>query len=190
MVSKFVKKAVWLAAELHNGQVRKGTKTPYITHPIAVMELVAQAGGSDEEQAAAVLHDVVEDCGGKVALAKVVELCGPHVAAIVLSCSDSMAPVGAKKAPWRYRKEAYLNHLYRSAQGVRLVSVCDKIHNAESILADYAKVGPAVFERFRAGRAGTLWYYRRLVEVFEHVWTPVDLVTRLDAAVTKMEGLK
>ncbi len=50
--------AIELAARHHSGQVDKGG-APYILHPLRVMMRVQ----GDEARIAAVLHDVVEDCG-------------------------------------------------------------------------------------------------------------------------------
>ena len=55
--------ALSLAARAHEGQSRKGTPIPYITHPVAVAGLVAQFGGDEDQQIAALLHDVLEDGG-------------------------------------------------------------------------------------------------------------------------------
>jgi len=52
--------AIILATELHGGQVDK-TGQPYILHCLRVM--LNRSLTSDEERIAAVLHDVVEDCG-------------------------------------------------------------------------------------------------------------------------------
>jgi hypothetical protein len=52
------------AASLHEGQRRKGTCIPYIAHPLAVASLVPEAGGTESEAIAALLHDCPEDCGG------------------------------------------------------------------------------------------------------------------------------
>ena len=49
------------AAAAHLGQKRKYTGEPYIVHPVAVAKLVKETGGTFEMQAAALLHDVIED---------------------------------------------------------------------------------------------------------------------------------
>jgi len=56
-----LERAIGLAAFLHAGQVDK-IGEPYILHPLRVMLAVKEAGGSIEQQAAAALHDVIEDC--------------------------------------------------------------------------------------------------------------------------------
>ena len=51
--------ALNLAATAHEGQKRKGTPIPYISHPVAVAALVASYGGDEDQQIAALLHDVL-----------------------------------------------------------------------------------------------------------------------------------
>src|SRR5215467_13390951 len=52
------------AAEKHAGQTRKQSAVPYLSHLMAVASLVLEAGGDEDMTIAALLHDVVEDCGG------------------------------------------------------------------------------------------------------------------------------
>lgn len=52
-------------ASLHHvGQVRKGTRIPYITHPANVALILVRYGCDEDTVVSAILHDVVEDCGG------------------------------------------------------------------------------------------------------------------------------
>lgn len=51
-----------LATVAHVGQRRKDGVTPYIEHPRLVAQFAAGFGGSEEQIAAAWLHDVIEDC--------------------------------------------------------------------------------------------------------------------------------
>ena len=53
--------AYQLAASLHEGVIRKDGVTPYIDHPVAVAEIVANNGGDQRMVMAALLHDTVED---------------------------------------------------------------------------------------------------------------------------------
>lgn len=158
-------RAILLAAEAHEGQPRKGTPIPYITHPVAVAALVARYGGNEDQQIAALLHDVLEDAGEHWA-PRIREM-GNQVYAIVRGCTDGTPDESGNKAPWKERKETYLAHLAHATGDVLLVSGCDKLHNLQSIHLDLTETGPAVFDRFKAGREGTLWYYGRLVETFE-----------------------
>lgn len=186
MASPRYSKALALAAGAHEGQVRKGTSIPYITHPVAVAALVAQYGGDEDQQIAALLHDVLED-GGTHFEAEIEAEFGPRVLAIVQGCTDGTPDASGGKAPWRERKEAYLAHLAGAGEDVWVVSGCDKLSNARAILDDLNSIGLAVFDRFTAKREGTLWYYRSLAQVFTDAEAP--MCEELTAVVAQIEEL-
>ena len=130
----------------------RGTKIPYLSHLWAVASLVLEHGGDDHQVAAALLHDVVEDCGGQSRLDDVRREFGVDISVLVEALSDSVVDTdaGDTKAPWRERKTAYLEHLRQADRRVALVSACDKLHNARCILADLRVEGPQLWERFNA----------------------------------------
>ena len=156
--------ALQYAAELHANQVRKGTSIPYISHLLAVCALVLEDGGDEDQAIAALLHDAVEDQGGRETLEKLKSRYGEHVAEIVDGCTDSYE---TPKPDWRQRKERYIAHLWETSPEILRVSLADKLHNARSILADLKKNGVESLQRFNGGKDGTLWYYRSLVDVFQ-----------------------
>ena len=55
-----IREAYAFASAAHEGQVRKDG-TPYITHPLAVAEIIAEMGLDIDSVIAAILHDVLED---------------------------------------------------------------------------------------------------------------------------------
>jgi (p)ppGpp synthase/HD superfamily hydrolase len=169
--------AVSFAAKAHAGQFRKGGRIPYISHPLAVSALVVEYGGDEDQAIAALLHDVVEDCG--VSLLTLSEEFGLRVAAIVEACTDGVPDERGVKAPWRERKERYLAHLEQEEDDALLVSACDKLHNAKAIVSDIRETGLEVFDRFTASREEVLWYYRRLAGVFERCIDRPSLVRAL-----------
>ena len=156
-------RAFQFAAEKHAGQTRKASTIPYIAHLMGVASLVLEGGGDEDLTIAALLHDVVEDCGGAPMLKEVRRRFGKRVADVVDGCTDSDTD---PKPPWRERKENYLRHLQRADAGTRMVSAADKLNNVRSILADYREIGESVWARFHGGREGTLWYYRALRDEF------------------------
>ena len=121
------------ATSLHARQFRKGTKIPYISHLYSVAALVMEAGGTEAEVTAALLHDAVEDQGGAPILALIRDQFGVKVADIVNGCTDDIPEADKPKKPWRIRKEAYIAHLGKASCSVRLVSNADKLHNARCI---------------------------------------------------------
>ncbi len=134
-------RALLYASHVHGGQVRKGTSTPYVAHLLAVAATVLEYGGDEDLAIAALLHDSVEDQGGKGRLEDVRSRFGERVARIVEACSDSLADTakGERKAHWQERKEAYMANLLQADEDILRVSLADKVHNARSILRDLRK---------------------------------------------------
>jgi (p)ppGpp synthase/HD superfamily hydrolase len=177
-------RALIFASRKHAGQSRKAPAVPYIAHLLSVTGLVLEAGGDEDLAIAALLHDVVEDCGGAPVLEEVRRSFGERVAHVVEGCTDTdLDP----KPPWRRRKEDYLKHLQTADSDVRLVSAADKLHNARSILADYREIGESVWRRFQGKHDGTLCYYRSLVDEFRKRDTN-PLINQLERVVKELEA--
>ena len=178
-------RAFQFAAQEHAGQTRKASTIPYIAHLMGVASLVLEAGGDEDLAIAALLHDVVEDCGGAPMLKEVRRRFGNRVAEIVDGCTDAYE---VPKPTWRERKESYIRRLKKESADTRLVSAGDKLNNVRSILSDYRAVGESVWSRFNGGREGTLWYYRTLRNEF--LRRDENRVTRdFDLAVRELESL-
>lgn len=156
-------KAFRYANKLHADQTRKATDTPYINHLMGVAAIVGEAGGTEDQVIAALLHDAVEDQGGAPVLKKIRKRFGDAVAEIVEACTDADS---TPKPPWRARKEAYIAHLADAPEPALLVSAADKLYNCRTIVMDLRAHGRRAFDRFKAGREGVLWYYPALVEAF------------------------
>ena len=154
-----LQRAFGYAAKMHDGQTRKQTAVPYLSHLMAVASLVLEAGGDEDLAIAALLHDVVEDCGGMPRLREIRRQFGSRVAKIVEGCTDTFVE---PKPDWIERKRGYLNEVKRADAETRLVSASDKLHNVRTILADYRRDGEAIWKRFNGKKEGTLWYYRAL----------------------------
>ncbi|WP_109485404.1 HD domain-containing protein [Occallatibacter savannae] len=157
--------ALRLASVLHREQARKGTQVPYIAHILGVTALVLEYGGTETQAIAALLHDAVEDCGGKPTLIQIEAQFGNDVAGIVESCSDSFE-VGPKLG-WRERKQAHLEHLRRCDETVLLVTAADKLHNLSAIERDLRDKGPEIWKRFNAEPSDQFWYYDSVLEILE-----------------------
>lgn len=171
------------AEELHREQRRKGTGIPYISHLMIVSAMILEHGGSEDQAIAGLLHDAAEDQGATTVLHEIRRRYGQDVARMVEETSDSFEE---PKPPWRARKEAYLDGIATKSPDALLVSLADKVHNAESIAQDVEVSGPTVWGRFTAGRDGTLWYYRELLGALTRR-APGALSARLERAVCRME---
>jgi GTP pyrophosphokinase len=159
--------ALHYATRHHARQLRRGTPVPYAAHLLAVASLVLEMHGDEDEAIAGLLHDVVEDGGGRRALAEIEAAFGAEVAAIVLDNSDRVDTDG-DEPPWYERKRAFVDAFPAKSPAALRVCLADKLHNARSILLDYRTHGDVLWSRFgqRQGLA-TRVYYRELAAAFE-----------------------
>lgn len=187
---ELVARAAAYAREVHAGDVRKGTGQPYFDgHLAPVAAIVAADGGTPVQVAAAYLHDAAEDHGGERRLAHIRERFGAEVADIVADLSDSLVDTtaGAPKAPWRERKEAYLDALRGKPEASLVVAAADKLHNATAIVDDHERLGDELWSRFTTGRAeDQRWYYEALTEVLVERLPDHPTVRRLVEAVRRL----
>ena len=171
------------AERAHWGQRRKGTEKPYIGHLMSVASIVIAYGGDEEMAIAALLHDAVEDQGGRKRLRDIQKKFGKRVAHIVDGCTDSYEE---PKPPWLERKRSYIARVAGEDSDTRLVSAADKLSNSRDILQDVRADGDRAFERFQGKKDGTLWYYRTLVAEFRKAGDN-PLVEELDRVVKELE---
>jgi (p)ppGpp synthase/HD superfamily hydrolase len=175
-------RALVYAARVHERQFRKGTTRPYIGHLLGVTSIVLTHGGDEDEAIAALLHDAVEDQGGKPRLREIRRKFGARVARIVAGCTDSDVE---PKPPWLERKTEYLRHLRRADSSVRLVSAADKLYNARETLEDLRTHRDALWKRFKGGKQGTLWYYREVGKILRRKG-PKELAAELARVVREL----
>ena len=163
-----VSRARAYAAEVHAGDVRKGSGASYFeAHLEPVARIVRRAGGDSAQVAAAYLHDAAEDHGGQGRLDDIAVHFGGDVATIVRDLSDSLVDTRHdEKAPWFERKQTYLESLEHKSIRSLEVAAADKLQNATSICADFDRLGPTLWERFTVGDpAEHLWYYDRVADI-------------------------
>jgi (p)ppGpp synthase/HD superfamily hydrolase len=180
-LSEHFDNALVYASQLHREQVRKGSGVPYVAHLLSVSSRVLVAGGTEVQAIAGLLHDAAEDQGGQATLDDIRKRFGAPVAQIVADCTDSWVE---PKPEWRPRKEAYLAELPAKPAASLLVSLADKVDNAEAILFDYRNLGDELWSRFTGARQGTVWYYRSLSRIFSQV-LPGTLTDELSRTVAQ-----
>ena len=185
-LSNRFEQALVYAAQVHENQVRKGSDIPYLSHLLSVAALVLEDGGDEDEAIAGLLHDAVEERGSLEIREAILVQFGERVASIVDACTESCT---IPKPPWRDRKLRYIEQMRHACPSVLRVSMADKLHNARSILADRDREGEAVWEKFKGGKAGTLWFYRSLLEIYRLGGTNF-LLSELNRIVEQLENLK
>ena len=127
---KKIQKAYTLAFYAHEGQLRRdGSK--YITHPVAVSNILLDLKMDPDSICAALMHDVLEDCD--VNKNNLKKLFGDSVAEIV----DGVSKLGKLDITSKNDRDA--NNLQKMmlamSKDVRvvLVKICDRLHNMRTI---------------------------------------------------------
>lgn len=122
-------------------QIRKYTGEPYIVHPVHVREVLVRYAVnpvSEEQEAAALLHDVVEDTGVTIELVE--QFFGPKVASLVADLTDVSKPEDGNR---KVRKAIDREHTANASPDAKTVKLADLISNTQSIVAhdpDFARV--------------------------------------------------
>ena len=150
--SELVTDAFELAGDAHRGQLRKDDGSPYITHPIAVADLLDDAGFDDDVIAAALLHDVVEDTD--MALGEIAERFCERVAELVEALSEDDGI-----SDFEERKREHREQVAEAGRDAIAIYIADKLSNLRDMRRIYAEQGEAIASRFKAPldvRAG-LW---------------------------------
>src|SRR5579859_1696289 len=123
-------KAISLASEKHSKQRRKDADaSPYINHPIALADVLANEAGIDDERVlvSAVLHDTIEDT--QTTALELAGLFGQEIADIVLEVTDDKSKAKAE------RKRLQIEHASTISKPAKLVKLADKICNLRDVSA-------------------------------------------------------
>lgn len=123
-------KATQFAADKHRNQRRKDAEaSPYINHPIALANVLANEGGITDPVVlcAALLHDTIEDTdttADELTLAF-----GPAITTVVKEVTDD------KNLDKAVRKQLQIEHARHASAQAQLVKLADKICNLRDIAA-------------------------------------------------------
>ena len=118
------------ADSAHNGQLRKDG-SPYITHPLAVAEIVADLNLDPDSVISALLHDCIEDT--KATHEDIAKRFGEPVAALVEGVTK------LSRVHYTSKEEQQMENLRKMfmamAQDIRviLIKICDRLHNMRTM---------------------------------------------------------
>ena len=182
--------ALKIAAKAHQGQNRKGTNIPYISHPVAVGMIIGQYTNKEAAIVAGIPHDILEDVDP--AIYSEIDMrrdFGDEITDIVKDVSEPKT-AGQPKLPWKDRKQSYLKRLSNSYYiEAYLVATADKIHNLIDILNDYHQFGDEIWQRFNASKWDILWYYRVIFDLIKNEPIPKDLKCQLKSLIRRLKAI-
>ena len=178
--------ALEAALAWHGDQRRKGKDVPYVAHLLGVASLVLELGGTEEQAAAGLLHDVLEDTDATID--DVRSRFGDGVATIVEACTDAAPGEDRGPSTSMLRKQRYVEHVPSMASDAALVSACDKLHNLRDMVLD---ANSGAFDEawpFNVTREEQVEYYRGLFDALNgNPGVPPALVDEMRTLVDRLE---
>lgn len=127
---ELIGRAYDVAEEMHRGQLRKSGE-PYLIHPMAVAEILADLGMDEETIIAGLLHDVVEDT--EYTEEQLVSEFGEEVGLLV----DGVTKLGSLKFKSKEERQAEnLRKMFLAMSKdirVLIIKLSDRLHNLRTI---------------------------------------------------------
>lgn len=155
-------RAIVFATRAHSGTYRKGTKIPYIVHPIEAAAIVSAMTDDPDMIAAAVLHDVVEDTDAT--LEEIRFFFNERIADLVEAESEDKRKDLPPQETWMIRKMETLEFLRNEAdRDAKILALADKLSNMRAIHRDQKNIGDKLWERFNEkSKEKHGWMYRQV----------------------------
>jgi GTP diphosphokinase / guanosine-3',5'-bis(diphosphate) 3'-diphosphatase len=169
-------RAYEVAERYHRGQARK-SGVPYITHPLAVAQLLAAIGMDTTTLAAALLHDTVEDTN--LPIGQVRAEFGPEVAILV----DGVTKLDGARWGERAEAETFRKMIMAASIDLRVlvIKLADRVHNMRTLKhhpkrEKRERIARATLELLVpfAGRLGLYAYLRELEDLVFGVLQPQE----------------
>lgn len=167
----FLRQAFLFAAEAHRNQCRKGTEIPYLIHLIRTWGYVQQMTEDTEEQAAALLHDVLEDTEVTAYLLK--KRFGDGVLDLVVGESEDKRGEKPAEVTWQLRKSETIRRLRcrlgdESEKSAMHIALGDKLANLYSMMYEYRQMGDRLWQKFNQKQKDMHgWYYGEMGQIFD-----------------------
>ncbi len=165
-----LQRAFSFAAEAHRGQYRKGTQIPYLIHLIRTWGYVSQMTQDSEEQAAALLHDVLEDTQVTAFLLR--EQFGTRITDLVIGESEYKREQRPAGETWKLRKSETICRLKgrlgkEAERSAMRIAFGDKLANLYSMLYEYQQIGDRLWVKFnQKDKQMHRWYYGEMGKIF------------------------
>ncbi len=141
------------AKDAHGDQLRKYTNDSYILHPIAVAEMVKDAGGDENMVNAALLHDVLEDTNvthselRAFLFRRFVTVSASDILNLVVELTDVFTKEDFPDLNRKARKTLEATRLGNVSDRAKQIKLMDIEHNSESIIEHDPKFAKVFIEK-------------------------------------------
>ena len=175
-----IEKAMRVAVRAHQGQTRKESDLPYISHPFMVAFKLSKYDFPDTVVAAALVHDVLEDTDVSTDVLR--EELGEEVLRIVTSVTndDSLS--------WDEKKMKYVETVRSASEAAKAVATADKVHNLESLIIAYQEKGVDIWKNFNRGKEKKIWFEEEMLKMLKSTWQH-PLVDEYEKLLTELKRI-
>ena len=157
-------RAVAFSAYAHDNMTRSGTGLPSILHAMETASIAASITNDPEILAAAVLHDVIEDCG--VTETELRLKFGKRIATLVSAATEEK--LSTTTGDWQKRKLHTVNSLRAATRDQMVITLSDKLSNLRSIRKDLDAYGTKLWQTFnQPNQSMHKWYYTSILQGLE-----------------------
>jgi (p)ppGpp synthase/HD superfamily hydrolase len=179
--SELVHRAYSVALEAHEGQRRRGSREPYVTHPLAVAKRLREEGFRDEAVAAAFLHDAVED--SEVKLEQIETIFGIEVTELVAALTEDTSI-----EDWDERKQALREQVVSTGPDALAIYAADKLTNVCDTRVLYAREGEESGQRFEVSLDKRIGAWREDLETLSRTDVAPQVVAELRSELDALDA--
>lgn len=159
-----LEEAILFAVQAHSNQLRKGTNTPYILHPMEAAAIVGSMTDDQDILIAALLHDTMEDTG--ISFDEIAANFGKRVARLVKAETEDKREHLPASETWLTRKQETIDRLKAEKDiAVKMLTLSDKLSNIRAMYRDHLSLGNKLWERFNQKDPKMhAWYYHAVAD--------------------------
>jgi hypothetical protein len=184
--------ALAYATKHHDQQVRRGTRSPYLTRHANVAVILARYGGDEDTVVAGILHDVVGDGmrGGmsrESLVGRVGEKFGDAAIDLALSVTERRVDADGIELSADERREDLLQRLATAPDRARWVVAADALHEAGTLLAELRRTEFPESVWGRGPRDQGLEWLRRVYDRLSDVGFAAPIMSELHTLIEELE---
>jgi hypothetical protein len=184
--------ALAYATKHHDQQVRRGTRSPYLTRHANVAVILSRYGGDEDTVVAGILHDVIGDGmrGGmsrESLTARVGEKFGGGALDLALAISERRTDEDGVEFSADERREDLLQRLADTPDRARWVIAADALHEAGTLLAELRRTEFPESVWGRSSRDQGLEWLRRVHDRLSSVGFAAPIMTELRTLIEELE---
>ena len=188
LVDPIVEQSILLALKWHQGNKRKTGNDTDMVHLLQVASILRRIDRANPDKiliASALCHDLLEDTD--CTEDEIKNIAGKEVLQIVKACSNDSSL--REKEDWEEKKKRYVDSVEKGGKKAILVSLADKVANANSLIELHSEIGDKIWDYFNRGKEKKIWFEKLAYDMFEKNLKNNSLLGEYKKLIEKIEKL-